>query len=101
MIFIYIVCPNKKEARKIGQTLLRARLVACLNIFPVESAYWWQGKIVKDKEVVLIAKTLKKNFKKVETMIKKIHSYQTPCIGALPIIKVNQKYFNWLKKEIK
>lgn len=101
MIFIYITCPNKKEARKIGQTLLRARLVACVNIFPMESAYWWQGQIVQDKEVVLIAKTLKKNFRKVESQVKKLHSYQVPCLVALPASQVSQKYFYWLKKEIK
>jgi periplasmic divalent cation tolerance protein len=101
MIFIYITCPNKKEAQKIGRALLEARLVACVNIFPVESAYWWQNKITKDKEVVLLLKTLKKNFKKIESLVQKIHSYQVPCLCALSIIKVNKEYFNWLKKEIK
>lgn len=101
MIFIYITCPNKKEAQKIGRILVEKRLVGCVNISPIDSVYQWQGKVVKDKEVVLIAKTLKKNFKKVEATVKKMHSYQVPCICALPIIKVNQKYLKWLKKETK
>jgi uncharacterized protein involved in tolerance to divalent cations len=29
-----------------------------VNIFPIESYYWWQGKIEKAKEWVVIAKTL-------------------------------------------
>lgn len=101
MIFVYITCPNKKEAQKIGRVLIEKRLVGCLNIFPIDSLYRWQGKVVKDKEVVLMAKTLKKNFKKVEAVVKKIHPYQVPCICALPVIKVNQEYLNWLKKEIR
>lgn len=101
MIFVYITCPNKKEAQKIGRVLIEKKLVACLNIFPISSIYRWQKKIVRDKEVVLIAKTLKKNFKKVEATVKTLHSYQVPCICAWPIIKVNQKYLKWLKKEIK
>lgn len=101
MIFIYITCANKKEANKIGLVLLKARLAACVNIFPIESAYWWEGKITKDKEVVLIVKTLRKNFREIEIQVKKIHSYKTPCLCALPVVKVNEKYFQWLKKEVK
>ena len=64
MIFIYITFPNKKEAEKVGLFLVKERLAACSNIFPIESIYRWQGKIVKEKEEVLIVKTLKKNLRK-------------------------------------
>jgi len=101
MIFIYIVCKNEREAKKIGLTLVKKRSVACCNIFPIESIYWWEGKIVKDKEVVLIAKTFEKNFKKVEKEVKKLHSYKVPCILEIPIKRVNLEYLNWLKREIK
>ena len=101
MIFIYITCPNKKEAKKIGLFLIKKRLAACCNIFPIESIYWWQNKIVKDKEAVLIVKTLKKNFKKIEKEVKKLHSYTVPCILEIPIIKSSQDFLNWLEKEIK
>jgi len=101
MIFVYIICQNKKEAKKIGLALIKKRLAACCNIFPIESIYWWKRKIVKDKEVVLIVKTLKRNFKKIEKEVKKLHSYTTPCILEIPIKRVNLGYLNWLKKEIK
>lgn len=100
MVFIYIVCPDKKEARRVGRVLLKNRLAACVNIFPIESFYWWKNKIVQDKEAVLLVKTLKKNFKRIETTVQKAHSYKIPCIVMLPVIKVNQKYFDWLKEEV-
>lgn len=101
MILIYLTAKNIKEAKKIGLSLVKKKLVACCNIFPIESIYRWQGKIVKDKEVVLIAKTLKKNFKKVEKEVKRIHSYKNPAILEIPISKVSFEYLKWLKKEIK
>ena len=101
MIFIYITCKNRNEAKKIGLALIKKRLAACCNIFPIESIYWWQGKVVKDKEAVLIVKTLKKNFKKVEKEIKKLHSYTLPCILEISIKAGNIEYLDWLKKEIK
>ena len=101
MIFIYITCPNKREAKKIGIVLVKKRLAACCNIFPIESIYWWQKRIVKDKEVVLIVKTLKKNFKKVKKEVKKLHSYELPCILEIPIRGGSKDFLNWLEKEVK
>ncbi len=100
MILIYITCKDKKEAKKIGTFLIRKRLAVCCNIFPIESIYLWKGKIVKDKEVVLIVKTLKENFNKIEKEVKKLHSYRVPCILEIPIKRVNKEYLNWLEKEI-
>jgi len=101
MILIYITCKNKEEAKKIALALIKERLVACCNIFPIESISWWRGKIVKSREAVLIAKTLKKNFKKVEKEVKRLHGYTTPCILEIPISQASQDFFNWLEKEIK
>lgn len=100
MIFIFSTFPSKKEAKKIGERLVRKKLAACLNIFPIESIYSWKGKIVKDKEFVAIVKTEKKNFKKVERFILENHSYDTPCIIEIPIARVTKKYLKWLKEKV-
>jgi len=100
LVFIYITNPTQKEARKIAKYLLEKRLIACANIFPVESLYWWQEKIANEKEFVLIVKTREKNFEKVRNEVKKIHSYSVPCIIKIPVSS-NEKYFDWLKTEIK
>lgn len=109
MIFVYITCKNKKEAQKIGQVLVKEKLAACVNWWPIESIYWWssakaaegkQSTLVEDKEFVLIVKTLEKNFEKIKRRVKTLHSYQVPCICAIAISRVNQEYFNWLKGEI-
>ncbi len=97
-IFIYITNSLKKEARKIARRLLKKKLIACANIFPTESLYDWKGKVVDEKEFVLIAKTLNKNFEKIKKEVEKIHSYSVPCITKIPV-ESNSKYFKWIKKE--
>lgn len=99
-IFIYITNPTKKEARKIARYLLKKRLIACANIFPINNLYWWQGKIVDDNEFVLIAKTTKNNFEKVKKEVEKIHSYKIPCVIKIPVSS-NKNFFDWLKGTIK
>ena len=46
MIVCYVTCKNKTEAKKISKHLLNKKLVACSNMFPVSSMYWWNKKIV-------------------------------------------------------
>ena len=99
-VFIYITNPTKQEARKVAKHLLKKRLIACANIFPISSLYWWKGKIIDEKESVLIAKTIEANFEKVKKEVEKIHSYTIPCIVKIPVSS-NKKYFDWLRGEIK
>ena len=99
MIFIYITNPDKKMAMKVARILLEKRLVGCVNIFPIESMYWWKKKIEKSKEYVAIAKTSEKNYARVRREVKKIHPYSAPCIVKLKVWP-NHEYSEWLKGEI-
>lgn len=99
MMVLYIVCKNKEEAEAISKSLLAKKLVACTNYFPISSMYHWQGKLVGDDEVALIAKTNGKNQKNVEKEVLKMHSYSTPCIIRFKV-KSNKQYLDWLNKEL-
>lgn len=100
MTLVYITCKDEKEAGKISMHLLKKRLIACANIFPIKSMYWWIGKIAKDNEHVIIAKTNDKNFKKAVIEIKKLHSYSIPCILKISAI-ANKDYEDWANKELR
>ncbi len=97
MILIFSTFPNKEEAVKIGRELLKKKLIACYNLFPVESSYWWKDKIVNENEILMIMKIRKENFKRVEKFILKNHSYETPEVVAVKPNKVTRKYLNWIK----
>jgi len=105
LILIYTTWESVKEARKAGNHLLKKRLCGCVNIFPeVYPMFWWppkKGKIDESKEVVMIIKTIKSKYEEVEKEIYKIHTFDTPCIIALPVYKVNKDYYMWIKDEIR
>ncbi len=98
-IFVYITSPTQKEAEKIAKHLLKKRLVACANFFPVKSFYWWEGKIRNEKEFVLIGKTEEGNYQKIVKELGEIHSYSIPCIAKIPVF-FNKEYGKWLRKEV-
>ena len=100
MTIVYITCKDEKEAKRVSMQLLKKRLIACANIFPLKSMYWWQGKIVKDKENAIIAKTSDKNFKNLVKEVRKIHSYTVPCILKIEA-QANKEYAAWASKELR
>lgn len=100
MALIYIPCKDSKEARKISLHLLEKRLIACANIVPIRSMYRWKEKIVRDKEVLIIAKTTDKNYSEIKKEVKKVHSYELPSIIKISSIS-NKEYDAWVKKETK
>lgn len=99
-LFVYITAKDKKQARFIGKTLLAESLVACVNVLDgVNSLYFWEGKLCDDTEAVLIAKTIDANLGKLVKRVKKLHTYEVPCIVALPIVGGNEDFLKWIMSE--
>ncbi|MDP3790795.1 MAG: divalent-cation tolerance protein CutA [Candidatus Omnitrophota bacterium] len=100
-ISITVSCASRQEARKIVNRLLAKKLVACANIVSgIESKFWWKAKIDSAKEVLIVMKTRRSNFKKIETEVKKMHSYEVPEIIAIPIIAGSKDYLDWISRTV-
>ena len=82
-LLVYITHPDMACAKKVTAHLLERRLIACANVFPVDSAYWWQGRIEESKEVVSIVKTETGNWDMLVSEVARIHPYKVPCIVRL------------------
>jgi periplasmic divalent cation tolerance protein len=91
---------SKEQAQKIARSLVEQKLAACVQISgPIESTYRWKGKVENAQEWLCLIKTRAAFYRKVEAAIKKLHSYETPEIIAMPIVKGSKEYLNWLNDE--
>ncbi|MFQ6123262.1 MAG: divalent-cation tolerance protein CutA [Candidatus Heimdallarchaeota archaeon] len=100
LVSIYITTESVEEASKIGEILVKERLVGCVNILPcLKSIYWWEGKVEYTDETLMFVKTRRDLLKKVIRRVKKLHSYSNPAILALPILEGNKDYLEWIKYE--
>lgn len=99
--FVYITTGTLEEAREIGGKLVEEHLAACANLLPqMESIYSWKGEIHRDQEVVLIAKTNSTLLKSLTDRVKELHSYECPCVVAIPVDGGNPDYFSWLSDQL-
>lgn len=96
---IYITHSSKDEARRVSQHLLQQKLVACANIFPITSAYWWHGSIQNDEEWVSIVKTTMEKYEAVKTSVEQIHPYEVPCILKITV-EANAAYEQWIQDSV-
>lgn len=101
-LMVYVTTADHSEAMTIATLAVEAKLAACANILgSFDSIYWWQDKIEKSREVNLILKTSKELYPELEILIKRNHSYETPCIVALPITIGHAPFFDWLAQSLK
>lgn len=100
-IVVFMTAGNREEAARLAEMMVAARLAACVQILPeMESIYRWQGKIERQPEILIIAKTTASRFEELEREVRAIHSYDTPEIVALPLTSGSGPYLNWLKSSV-
>ena len=96
-IVVLMTAANHDEASRIAEMLVSERLAACVQIVPeIQSVYRWQGEVQREKETLLLAKTIASRFDELESRVRALHSYTTPEIVALPIAAVSEPYLKWL-----
>lgn len=99
-VFVYTTYPSAVEAEKAGQAIVAKRLAACVNILPgMISHYWWEGKVERGEEAVMILKTRASLADQVSEAVKTSHPYTTPAILVLPLESVEQTYLRWILAE--
>jgi periplasmic divalent cation tolerance protein len=98
-IVVYCTASSFEEAKKITESLIAEKLAACVSMVPnLYSVYWWEGKIERAEEVLMMIKTQNSRFKALAQRIKQLHSYSVPEILVLPVVEGNPDYLKWLKK---
>lgn len=99
-VFVYITTGSTDEAQTIGVSLVEARLAACANIIDgMRSIYRWNDEIREDRETILIVKTRESLVDELVAWVKEIHSYECPCIVALPVKGGNGEFLEWIAQE--
>jgi len=88
-------------AEKMAALLVESKQAACVSISsPITSIYRWQGKIETEKEVMLFIKTREDKYQAVEKIILDNHNYEVPEIIALPIVKGEHTYLQWISDNL-
>lgn len=99
---VYMTAGSADEARTIGETLVAEKLAACVNLIEgMTSIYRWQGKVQRESEIVMIAKTHENCVAALTERVKALHSYDCPCVVSIPIEGGNPDFLAWICEQVK
>jgi len=99
-LIVYVTTETEAEAREIGAALLGQRLAACVNVLPhILSLFRWDGAVQSATEAAFVAKTTQARLPALIEEVKRLHSYDVPCVVAMPIVGGNPDFLAWLADE--
>jgi periplasmic divalent cation tolerance protein len=102
MLLVLTTTPNVEAAETLAHRIVEEKLAACVQILPqMTSVYFWEGKVRKESEYLLLIKTLGEKFDSLRDFIQANHSYAVPEIVAIPAVRVSEGYANWLADYLK
>lgn len=100
-VIVYSTVPDLRTAERIALRLLDEHLIACANILPpMISVYRWKSKACRSKERVLLLKTHRRHYQRIESRIRELHPYECPCIIALPLSEGSNPFLQWISTAV-
>ncbi len=94
---VYVTARDPAEAETIARTVVDERLAACANILgEIGSWSYWQGAARNETETALLLKTATDRLGALTARIRALHSYEEPCIVAVPIVGGSQSFLDWI-----
>lgn len=101
IIIVLVTVPGVRVGNRVSKGILTSRLAACVTVISgVRSMYWWKGKIAQANEVMLVMKTTKSKYQKLERRIMDLHPYEIPEIIAIPLVAGSPRYIGWVASEV-
>ena len=98
MFIVLTTCSTANESENLAEGAVAGKLAACVQILPkMTSVYFWEGKVQKDEEHLLLIKTVPEKYEELEAFINENHSYDVPEIVAVESSNVSSKYREWLE----
>ncbi len=100
MIVVMCALPVEFAADRLAAQLVERSLAACVQIGPgVTSTYRWKGAIETSTERLILIKTRRELFARVEAAVREVHPYDVPEIIALSVTAAHAPYLAWIAGE--
>ena len=96
---MYVPCGSKDAADRLVHSLLMAQQIACGNIIPSRSMYFWNEKLNSEEEYIAILKTSIDQKQALFDRIQELHDYDLACILAFEADSTDA-YARWVQEQI-
>ena len=82
------------------RTLVTERLAACGHtVTAIRAIYRWEGAVHDEPEARVALHTRRSLVPAIVARTAELHSYDVPCVIALPLVAGNPAYLDWIAAE--
>jgi periplasmic divalent cation tolerance protein len=97
---VVITADDADRLVALTRTLVEERLAACgQTVTGVRSIYRWEGEVHDDPEARVALHTRRSLVPAVVERTRSLHTYEVPCVIALPLVDGNPDYLRWVVAE--
>ena len=94
---VIITADDEAWLAGLTRALVEERLVACGQLInSVSSTYRWAGEVLTEREARVALHTREALMPALIARVRAEHSYEIPCVIALPVIIGNPDYVEWV-----
>ena len=100
-VLVLTTCGNDEDAQAMARVLVERRLAACVNaVGNVASTYRWEGRVLEDRETLLIVKTTKPRLPELEAAIREHSRYELPEFIVVDVHAGAAAYLEWVRESV-
>jgi periplasmic divalent cation tolerance protein len=100
-VVVLMTIPGDMDAARFAETLVRARVAACVNVLPMmTSVYRWEGAIERAEERQLVVKTTAGKVGALRRRVAELHPYETPEFLVLAVADGDRRYLDWVARAV-
>lgn len=97
-IVVFVTVGSHQDGIAIGRKLVEKKLVACVNLIPrITSIFRWEENVSEEQECLMIMKTRRELYSRLERSVKELHKYEVPEIIGLPVTHGLPDYLAWVR----
>jgi periplasmic divalent cation tolerance protein len=94
---VIITADDEAWLATLTRALVEERMVACGQLInSVSSTYRWAGEVQTDRETRVALHTREALVPALIARVRAEHTYEVPCVIALPVLGGNPDYLDWV-----
>jgi len=101
LLLVLVTYPENESpgADAFAEQLVERELAACVNVLDeVRSFFQWEGELQQADEVLLVAKTDRDTYDRLEAFVEERHPYDEPEVIAFSMSDGSSAYLDWVRE---
>ena len=91
---------DEETARQLSAWIVEQKFAACVTRLQAQSTYYWRDALEDTAEILLLIKTTREAYARLQQALPERHPYELPELIVLPVVDGASNYLQWLSDSV-